>query len=917
MCVILIDNSQNPIAYLDGYDIDVGRITQNYGLTYEPPLPPDDRVISFYLDGTFIDDDDNESDNVYRIGPNGDIRDLFEGLTAGTHEVRVDVQPEGLECIVTFEVINAPTSSPTSFPSITAQPTELLERIVLIDKDKNSIAPLNDLILDVSSINEDYGLTFKPPLPPDDRTISFFLDGTFIDDDNNDDDNVYRIGPNGSIEDLFRNLASGTHEVKVYVQPEGLQYIATFEVVNAPTSSPTAMPTVTMQPTNTPTDSPSPGPSTTMAPTELLERIVLIDKDKNSIAPLHDFIMDVSSITQDYGLTFKPPLTPDDRVISFYLDGTLLDDDDNDSQDDNVYRIGPDGNIRDLFEALTAGTHEVRVDVQPEGLQYTATFEVVNAPTSSPTSFPTITAQPTKTIEGLMLIDKDKDPIKLLDGATLDLAVLGVDLGVLALVADKDGRSVSFHFDTAHIDSDDNHEFRMGPSGDVQDVFANAGDGTHQVRAFVFPDNIAFTATFEIINTPPPGRRRKLQSGLPSTDSLLLTSVLQNKFTGASGFVEFGREYENGRNSEGITVGIYNVRPNPVNPVTGRRSYEAALASSWGESSGWDEVPGTGLIYRDGSPISSGVIRRVFSHNYISFNVRVIGLSLMGFAWVLALMSIVLIGWLREDPIIQRAQPFFMQTMCLGAIITSAAIFTLSWDEDAGWTNHQLSVACSLTPWFFFTGHILIFCSLFVKLWRVDRVLHFKRAALSVADASWALVAFFAVTFSILLAQSVYDPWSWERHIIKEIPAETYGKCQSSHDMAFFGSLIGILFIAEGTTFYFAWKTADLPTDFRDSEAITHACLAQLQAWAVGVPMLGAVGISSANATYFARIFLTWIFSVSSVALIVCPKLSQALKIRRNPESTKRKGRVSVSGVCEPSSKFADYSSHAPSTVPG
>ena len=276
----------------------------------------------------------------------------------------------------------------------------------------------------------------------------------------------------------------------------------------------------------------------------------------------------------------------------------------------------------------------------------------------------------------------------------------------------------------------------------------------------------------------------------------------------------------------------------------------------------------------------------------------------MGFDWLLALVSIALLGWFRKDPIVQRGQPFFMQILCLGSIITSAAIFTLSWDEDAGWTNRQLSIACSLTPWFFFTGHILIFCSLFIKLWRVDRVLQFKRTAVTISSAMWPLVVFLVITLSILLAQSVYDPWSWERHIVKEIPAETYGKCQSNHAWAFFGPLTAIIFIAEGIALHFAWRTADIQEDFRDSEAIMYTCLVQIQAWAVGVPMLVALGYTSADATYFARIFLTWIFSLSSVALIVCPKIFRAIQIRRNPELGNRKGRVSVTGLYEPSSNF-------------
>lgn len=219
-------------------------------------------------------------------------------------------------------------------------------------------------------------------------------------------------------------------------------------------------------------------------------------------------------------------------------------------------------------------------------------------------------------------------------------------------------------------------------------------------------------------------RKRMLTCSLATP---LLASILRSNFTGASGPVSFGNEHKNGRNSEGITVGIYNVIPHSTDPLPGNRTYETSMVSTWNES--------FGLVYRDGSAYPTGVLRYFLFQNYIWFSSRVIGLSLMGFAWLLALLSFVLVRWLCNDPAIQRAQPFFMQILCLGSIITSATIFALSWDEDAGWTNHQLSIACSLTPWLFFIGHSLTFGAMFVKLWRVDRFFHFEQQAVAVGYA--------------------------------------------------------------------------------------------------------------------------------------------------------------------------------------
>ena len=64
--------------------------------------------------------------------------------------------------------------------------------------------------------------------------------------------------------------------------------------------------------------------------------------------------------------------------------------------------------------------------------------------------------------------------------------------------------------------------------------------------------------------------------------------------------------------------------------------------------------------------------------------------------------------------------------------------------------------------------------------------------------------------------------------------------------------------------------------------------------------MLTVLGTSSAEATYFGRIFLIEIFAVSSVVVVIAPKVIKAIRIRRNPELGKKKGRVNVSGVCLP-----------------
>lgn len=338
-----------------------------------------------------------------------------------------------------------------------------------------------------------------------------------------------------------------------------------------------------------------------------------------------------------------------------------------------------------------------------------------------------------------------------------------------------------------------------------------------------------------------------------------LESILAQEFSGASGHVSFEQKGSNSRSSRTLQVGLYNIRPVKSLGSTAR-TYESILVSKFTDDTKWVDVPGTTIYHRDSSAYAKPA--RIFaSENFISSGVRAIGLILMVLAWLLGFVGSILLFVLRKDNVIQRAQPFFMQILCWGSITMSTSIFTLSWDEGAGWSNEQLDIACTMTPWFFFIGQIMTFCALFTKLWRVDKVLQFRRRVVTIGNVMKPTLILMTVAIVILSLWTVMDPWEWERELIVEVPAETYGQCESENVWWYFGPLVGLLCFAETLTLYYAWKTADVPEDFRDSGAVMYAAFAQLQSFAIGVPMLAVLGQSSADATYFGRIFLIWIFA--------------------------------------------------------
>ena len=290
--------------------------------------------------------------------------------------------------------------------------------------------------------------------------------------------------------------------------------------------------------------------------------------------------------------------------------------------------------------------------------------------------------------------------------------------------------------------------------------------------------------------------------------------MLESKFSGASGPVQFERDaHDTVRESgHGAAFGAFNLRMSTSEAGQTTYKYENVLTAVWRNNEWSHKEP---FRYPDGSYRAPSLIRSI-DNNYLSEEVRISGLALMGFAWLLSLICIVATWFLKEKWYVRSAQPVFMIGLCLGSAILATSIYTLSWDEGTEWTDIALDRACMMTPWFFFIGHVLTFCCIFTKLWRVDKVLQFRRVKVQLSSVTEPLVILLSLTVLVLTLWTVLDPWVWERDddLDAEDFPESHGKCtngNAGHWWAFFGPLAGLLVVSEGITLVMAFKTTDIP----------------------------------------------------------------------------------------------------------
>lgn len=394
------------------------------------------------------------------------------------------------------------------------------------------------------------------------------------------------------------------------------------------------------------------------------------------------------------------------------------------------------------------------------------------------------------------------------------------------------------------------------------------------------------------------GGQRVLQPPPRISNNKLHAAIVDLKFTGASGFVSYDAPGQ--RTKDSSTVGIYNIRPVPstTKPTT-HHSYEAVLTSVYNSGAdGWTNEPNTSFIYQDGSTVPPPGEREVQEHNYLSSWVRALGFSFLGITWSLSLACIAGILMYRKINVVRGGQPFFLQLICASSIIMSTSILTLSFDEGSGWSNEQLNIACTLTPWFFIIGQLLLVACLFSKLWRVNKVMQFRRRTVTIRRASYPIVIVLVLALIVLITWSAVDPWIWERVFVQEYPLETYGRCTCDNFWAYFGPLIALVVCVEIMVIIYAWKALDIAEELGDSRVIFFTIFTQLQAWAVGIPILIVTNQTSADGTYLGRVVIIFCFACSPLVILIVPKVCRAFHLQRYPDQNRKsRGSVSAGGA--------------------
>jgi hypothetical protein len=353
----------------------------------------------------------------------------------------------------------------------------------------------------------------------------------------------------------------------------------------------------------------------------------------------------------------------------------------------------------------------------------------------------------------------------------------------------------------------------------------------------------------------------------------LLQGIQEANFTGATGTVRFrDRPTALGsRSSDTAYFGTINLLPTEED--SGEESVSSHHFSDFycPEIGKWEQR--ANFTYADGRQVPPDLLRDEPPQNYLPSGLRIFGYVMLGIVLLLALASSAWVHYRRSNRVVRAAQPVFLQQLILGSGVFALAIIPLSLDDASGMSPSQLNSCCMAVPWLVSAGHMLSYCAMFAKLWRVNKVLQFTRRKITVTQVLWPVAALFGAAVLVLGLWTGLDPLVWTREVLDPYTGATVGYCQSNDLWAFAAPLAVLMFIPTVLTGIMAWKTKDVDAAYSDSAWIFTLIMLQAELYLVAVPVIAILRTASNSGFYVGFVLFLAIFPLSTLLLIIAPKV--------------------------------------------
>jgi len=291
--------------------------------------------------------------------------------------------------------------------------------------------------------------------------------------------------------------------------------------------------------------------------------------------------------------------------------------------------------------------------------------------------------------------------------------------------------------------------------------------------------------------------------------------------------------------------------------------------------------------------------------NYLTPAVRISGFLLFSLAIVFIVFCGLWVVYYRTTSVVRAAQPIFLLALLVGSTMIAIVIVINAYDESYGWTDKQLSISCTATPWLIICGFQVIYSSLWLKLWRINKVLQFKRRAVPVSSVLWPAAALFVAVIILLTTWTALGGFQWVRTVLNPATGESSARCYTQNGVAFFVPIALLMSIPIVLTLIMSWKTKDIAAEYSEGSWLLALILFQLQLVLISIPIFVLIQGTQSSVRYVVQSAVFFLLAISSAGFICLPKMwAHYVPDKTQPVRGARNG-VTVSGVPPPATATA------------
>jgi len=279
------------------------------------------------------------------------------------------------------------------------------------------------------------------------------------------------------------------------------------------------------------------------------------------------------------------------------------------------------------------------------------------------------------------------------------------------------------------------------------------------------------------------------------------------------------------------------------------------------------------------------------NYNYVSewaFPTAVVFVSFTAF---LGLFFICCLIFWKKDRLVKWSQPEFLVLFIFGAVVLSLALIPLALDDkgeeyynlddelDLSLNLTRLNRACVSIPWIYITGFSLEFSALFVKVYRLKRIVLSKRlnkVRLPLHQLLPIILGFLFSSWIICLVWTVRDPLHWKRVPLNfnfdGYMTASYGHCTSDKFSYFVGAFVSLYVGLLLTGCVLCYETRNVKEEYVEGKWIYLILLNLLSTLLFSV-LLGFFMISNPKAMFVIFLINVSMTGAGSMILIMVPKV--------------------------------------------